>query len=156
MRRVFRLIGPALCAALIAVAAWGQAPQQLPFPLGQMSIPEQGSAAASSNFVFLPSGSNQGNAKALYSVTIVTGASAGYVMVFDATVLPSNGAVTSCVNNTTRPCLLWSFNVAANSSLSMQWMSPMLAQTGIVVGFSTTAPGTLTASSTATIFGQAI
>lgn len=128
--------------------------------LTQVSIPEQVSADAVSNFVFTPSGAASGNALNLYSLTVKIGATSGYVIVYDATALPSNGAQTNCTNNsTTRPCALFCYPItsnATNGGVTFQWQSPIAATTGIVAGFSTTGCDTLTASATAKFMGQAL
>src|SRR5215469_9181953 len=93
-----------LAALLAATPVWAQQPQQLAYPLNQVSIPEQASNDTVSNFQFFASGSSTSPAKAIYSLTVKTGASAGYALIFDAAALPGNGAVTSCnAVNTARP-----------------------------------------------------
>lgn len=77
----------------------------------------------------------------LYGLNVAVGASAGYVMLFDAVAFPANGAVT--------PKKV--FQVAANSFVDLKWERGLKFTTGIVVGFSTTGPYTLTASATAFI-----
>lgn len=115
--------------------------QNMPAPLNQYFIAPQASANGVSNFVF------NAPRKALYGFTAVTGASSGFVMVFDSAALPVNGAVT--------PDYCWP--IGANSFLSVQWPSPVLMDTGVVVGFSTGANcDTLTASTTAKFMGQAL
>lgn len=97
--------------------------------------------AAASNLV-LKSGA--GN---LYDLTVTVGATSGYVMLFDATALPSNGAVTP----------VWCGVVTSNGTnggISAAWPSPKRFGTGITAGFSTTGCFTLTASATANFFGD--
>jgi len=119
-------------------------------PLNQVEIDQQVSAAAASSFLF--SSPN----KALTSLTVVAGASAGFVLLLDAASLPANGAVASCTGpGTARPCLMWCAPVAANGIVDRQWNSPMSFTTGVLAAFSTTGCASLTASATAQIFGQA-
>lgn len=87
----------------------------------------------------------KGSAGNLYSVCATIGATSGYLMVFDATTLPSNGSVTP---------KLWQYiptlSATANTGcLSYNGQPPAAFSTGIVVGFSTTGPFTLTASNAA-------
>lgn len=82
-----------------------------------------------------------------YGANITTGASAGYVMLFDLAALPANGTVT--------PTKVWA--VAANSTLEVGYYPNGLTMLqGAVLAFSTTGPFTLTASATAFISGEAI
>lgn len=74
-----------------------------------------------------------------YSLTATNGASAGWVLIFDATAAPADGAVTP----------KWWATLAANSTLDKQWFSPLRFATGMTVCFSTTGPFTKTASATA-------
>lgn len=76
------------------------------------------------------------SAKTFFGAQINTTSAAEFVMAFDATSLPSNGAVT--------PKLVW--QVAANSTLSVGENPGIPFTTGIVLGCSTTGPFTLTAS----------
>lgn len=82
----------------------------------------------------------------LYGVNIVTGGSAGYLMVFDATAAPGDGTVTP----------IKVYVVAANSSFSIAPSAIPLARcsTGITLVFSTTGPFSKTASATAFISGD--
>lgn len=93
------------------------------------------SSAAGSNLVVCSAACN------LWSAYATTGATGGYFMSFNATSLPSNGAVTpiDCVQapaNTTQ-------------SLSLGSGPPDRYSTGVTLGFSTTGCFTLTASATA-------
>lgn len=99
--------------------------------------------AAASNSV-LKSG-----AGSLYNLTVTVGATTGWVMIFDATALPSNGATGASLK----------FCIPVNSdgtkgAVSMAWVTPVLFTTGITVGFSSTACNSLTASATAFFYGQ--
>lgn len=98
------------------------------------------STAAASNLVLKASAGN------LYSLTVTIGATSGYVMLFDATSLPANGAVTP----------VWCAPVTSNGTNGMvaaDWNMPKPFATGITAGFSTTGCFTLTASATAAFFG---
>lgn len=97
--------------------------------------------AAASNQVLKASAGN------LYDLTVTIGATSGYVMLFDATSLPSNGAVTP----------VWCYAVTSNGTnggIAAAWPSPKRFGTGITAGFSTTGCFTLTASATANFFGD--
>jgi len=78
----------------------------------------------------------------LQSVNVTSGASAGYVMVFDATTVPADGTVAParCVP------------LAANTGIELNWRaSPIRFVNGVVVVFSTTGCFTKTISATAFI-----
>lgn len=74
-----------------------------------------------------------------YHLSVTSGASAGYLLVFDAIAIPADGAVT--------PKLCRA--VAANATLSTTFSSPAAFRNGIVMVFSTTGCYTKTASATA-------
>jgi hypothetical protein len=79
-------------------------------------------------------------------VGIATGANAGYLMLFNATTAPADGAVTP----------VSAYTVAANSTLEMDYSGAALQfATGMVAVFSTTGPFTKTASATAMIWADA-
>lgn len=81
----------------------------------------------------------------MYGLQVTSGASAGYVLVFDSAAVPADGAVTPF------KCHV----LAANSSLDLDYRAmPLLFQTGVTVVFSTTGCFTKTASSTAFISGD--
>ncbi len=82
----------------------------------------------------------------LYGLNVVAGASAGFVMVFDSTTVPADGAVT--------PKKV--FPIAANAGVSYSWDRGLTFATGIVVVFSTTGPFTKTISATAFIETEVI
>ncbi len=78
----------------------------------------------------------------LYGINVVSGASAGFVMVFNATAAPADGAVTP----------LKCMPLAANTGIDMNFRDqPSYFSTGITVVFSTTGCFTKTASATAFI-----
>ncbi len=96
------------------------------------------SGAAESNHVFKASAGN------LYAYQVTTGAAAGYVLIFDATSAPADGAVTP------KKCVA----VAANSTVGVGMNPPEAYATGITAVFSTTGCFTKTASATATFSGD--
>jgi hypothetical protein len=81
----------------------------------------------------------------LYGYNVVSGASAGYLMLFDATSAPADGVVTP------KGVMV----VPANSSLVVDRSVPVRFTTGIVMVFSTTGPFTKTVSATAFLAGDA-
>lgn len=82
----------------------------------------------------------------LYSVDVTAGATSGYVMLFNATSAPADGAVT--------PLYCWP--LGANQSMARSFNSPpAVFSTGITAVFSTTGCFTKTASATAFISGAA-
>lgn len=87
----------------------------------------------------------KGSAGAFYGAQVNSTSAAEWVMLFNATVLPSNGAVT--------PVAWW--QVAANSTLSISEGIGLSLSTGIVLGCSTSGPFTLTASTLCT-FGSGV
>lgn len=99
--------------------------------------------AAASNSVL------KGSAGILRSLTVTIGATAGWVMVFDATTLPGNGATTTT--------LKWCYPVNSDGTkggIDKDWNTPLTFTTGITVGFSSTACNSLTASATAFFYGE--
>lgn len=137
-------------ALIVSLFTTSAQAQFLSTPLNQLEISSQTSADSVSNFVFTAP------LKGLYSLTVKT-AGAGYIMVFDATSLPGNGAVTSCTSSaTTRPCLMYCFPVAAAGSTSVQWASPIFVSSGVVAGFSSTGCDSITALTTAKFMGQTL
>ncbi len=111
-------------------------------PLAGAGLASQASADSVSNFVFTAAN------KQLSSMTVKIGATSGYVMLLDAAVLPSNGAVT--------PKWCWrTLSDGTAGAVAVQWSPPLLATTGLTAAFSTTGCDTLTASATAKFMGQA-
>lgn len=80
----------------------------------------------------------------LNSFTATDTSTAGYVLIFDATALPSNGTITP------RLC----YELASSSSIQETFFNPIPFNTGIVLGFSTTGCYSLTASTTAFLSAQ--
>lgn len=93
------------------------------------------STAAEATKVFATS------AKTLAAIFVTTGAVSGYLMVFDATSAPADGAVTP------KLCIA----AAANNTVGFTY--PTAFTTGISVAFSTTGCFTKTVSATATFTG---
>lgn len=98
-----------------------------------------GTAAASSQVLKASAGN-------LYDLKVTIGATSGYLLLFDATSLPSNGAVTPVF------CERVNSDGTAGGA-SFAWPMPFPFATGITAGFSTTGCFTLTASATAAFFG---
>ena len=80
----------------------------------------------------------------LYSLVVTTGASAGFVMLFDQTTVPADGTVTPA----------YCFSIPATTTLSGPWIYPASFGTGIVAVFSTTGCFSKTISATAFISAQ--
>lgn len=98
------------------------------------------SAAAESSHVF------RAGPGALIDAYVTTGAAAGYVLIFNLTAAPSNGAVTP------QDCVA----VPANTTASLATMDqpPEWFTVGITAAFSTTGCFTLTLSNTAFFHGR--
>lgn len=79
----------------------------------------------------------------LYGYNVVAGATAGYLMIFNSTTAPADGAVTPLV------CVA----VAANASVDRSFDIPRRFTTGITMVFSTTGPFNKTVSNTAFLAG---
>jgi hypothetical protein len=97
------------------------------------------STAAESNRVIKASAGN------LYNITITIGATSGYLMLFDATSAPSDGAVTPTY------CIPVVSN-GTNGFASAEWAMPKRFGTGITAVFSTAGCFSKTASATAAFF----
>lgn len=80
----------------------------------------------------------------LYGFEVTSGASAGYLMVFDSATVPADGVVT--------PKRVYA--VAANATFARQLTEPLRMAAGIVLVFSTTGPFTKTISATAFLAGD--
>jgi len=107
---------------------------QTPSSATSAGVTPSASTAAESSHVFKSSPGN------LYAYQVTTGAAAGFVMIFNATSAPADGAVTpaKCVT------------VAANSTVGVSMNPPEAFSTGITGAFSTTGCFVKTASATAT------
>ena len=111
---------------------------QTPSPAAITGLTPVVSGAAEGSKVLKASAGN------LYAYQVTTGASAGYVMLFNATSSPADGAVTpvKCVS------------VAANSTVGASMEPPEYFSTGITAVFSTTGCYTKTVSATAMFSGD--
>lgn len=108
------------------------------FAIGNPLLSAQSSSAESSHVLKSSAGS-------LLGLIVTAGASAGYVLVYDAKTAPSNGTVT--------PVLC--FYMPATSTIVEAWEThPLAFNNGIVAVFSTTGCFSQTTSSTAFIHGQ--
>jgi hypothetical protein len=108
-------------------------------PLGNAVATAQ-TATAASNAILKASGGM------LNSLSVTTGATAGYVMVFDSATLPANGTVT--------PKFCYG-SLPATSGIAVSYLPYAVPfVNGITVAFSSTGCFTLTASATAFISGQ--
>lgn len=107
-------------------------------PIATGGITPVPSTAAESSRVFKASAGN------LYAYQVTTGAAAGYVMIFNATSAPADGAVTpvKCVA------------VPARATVGVSNDPPEAFSTGITAVFSTTGCFTKTASATAMFSGD--
>jgi len=103
-----------------------------------IALPQAANTAVSGSKTLKASAGN------LYGYNIVTGGSAGYLMFFDSTTVPADGAVTP-----TRV-----IPVAANTGIDRSFNPPLRFATGIVAVFSTTGPYTKTISATAFLAGD--
>lgn len=128
--------------------AWTPAQSSQPIPVAPVAgstiivvplilTPVAASTSVESNHVL------KGSAGTLYGVQVNTTTSAEWVMLFNLTALPSNGAVT--------PIAFW--QVPANSTLSISEDPAFTMSVGITIGCSTTGPFTLTASALCTFAG---
>lgn len=111
---------------------------------GSVGVPPVNSTTTESNHVL------KASAGALYNITVTIGASAGWLLLFDATSAPADGAVTPAY---------W-YPVATNGTfgaIAVSWPAvPLKFSTGIVAVFSTTGPFTKTASATAQFSAQVL
>ena len=97
------------------------------------------SATAAGSLVVKASAGN------LYGYNVAAGASAGYLLIFDAPTAPADGTVTPKIVHA----------IAANASIQVDRDIPIAFTTGIVMVFSTTGPFTKTISATAFLAGDA-
>ncbi len=80
----------------------------------------------------------------VHAVNVATGGTAGWMMLFDATVAPADGTVS--------PKRVW--KVAANDSVEHRFGTPLHMLQGAVLVFSSTGPLTKTASATVFLSGD--
>lgn len=121
-----------------ALATVASAQTQCVVPAGAPATPVASSTAESGHILKASRG-------CLLAVYATTGATAGYLMVFNSTTVPADGAV-SPIN-----CVY----IPATTSIALNWapQPPEYYSTGISVAFSTTGCFTKTASATAFFHG---
>jgi hypothetical protein len=114
-------------------------------PIG--SITPVVSGSSSSGVVFKAAPGN------LISLYVTSGATAGWVMIFNSTTIPGNGATTA---GTASGNMVDCLSVPANSSvyLDNSYLPVEAFSVGISVAFSSTTCSTLTSSATAFIHGM--
>ncbi len=128
----------------ITVGSVSGVPEVLPIPssnsvVGMASTP---STAAESDHVLKAGAGN------LYGLTITVGATSGYLMLFNATSAPVDGAVMPAYCD---PVI----SNGTNGGSAVSWNNfPLVFSTGITAVFSTTGCFTKTASATASFFAQ--
>lgn len=106
-----------------------------PSDLASAAVTQIATAVAAGSLVVKASAGN------LYDFNVTAGASAGFVMIFNATVAPGDGTVT--------PAFV--IPIAANAGLAFTFPYPRRFSTGITIVFSTTGPFSKTISATAFI-----
>lgn len=111
-----------------------------PTGLASASVPNLATTGTNSALVLKSVACN------LYGYNVVTGASAGYLMIFDAISAPADGVVSPAV------CI----PVAANTGIDYMAAWPRRFTVGCTLVFSTTGPFTKTASATAFLGGTAV
>lgn len=135
--------GPSGGATAIA-GSNGTAPASSANPVPTATAPNSlaGSAPSSAQTTAVASSlTAKTSAGNCYGFNVLSGASAGYFMLFNSTSAPADGAVT--------PFKV--YKMAADTSLGIHWDVPRRFSTGITGVFSTTGPFTKTASATAFI-----
>lgn len=122
------------------VGAW--AVDRVPSGVAPIAIAPAANSALASSKVLKASAGN------LFSLNVAATTVSGYVLLFNATSLPGDGAVT--------PVRAWALNAGQTAEFGFD--PPLRLGTGITVGFSsnTTTPFTLAASATAFISGEFI
>ena len=102
-------------------------------------IPSVSSTAAEGSHVF------KASTGYLYGISVTSGATAGYVMIFNAATVPSDGSVTPVA------C----YYLPATDTIAVSYYSyPIPLSTGVVAVFSSTGCFTKTLSATATFTAQ--
>lgn len=96
------------------------------------------STAAEANHVLKAGAGN------LYGLSVTTGATAGYILLFNATSAPADGAVAP----------LFCYSIPASTSAGIAYNVPAAFSTGITASFSSTGCFTKTASATAFFSGS--
>jgi len=103
-----------------------------------------GALASSATSVVASSLILKASAGNLYGFNVVSGASAGYLLIYDSATVPADGATTP----------KRAYVIAANASMSVSFEIPRRFASGIVLVFSTTGPFLKTASPTAFLSGE--
>lgn len=114
---------------------------------GMTPVPTSNAAAANaltSSGAVQASNVLKASAGNLYSLTITTGATAGFLMIFNLTSAPIDGAVTPA----------YCSQAPANMTSAIEWSIPVRFATGITAVFSSTGCFTKTESATAAFFAQ--
>lgn len=137
MKKVLAFLAWAfLCAPVFAQVQPPQTVTIVPTASASAAMLPVSSSVAEGSHVLKASGGN------LYDIQVVTGATAGYLMLFDAPAAPSDGAVSpvKCFGS-----------IAINSAFSISWGSgpPPTFANGIVAVFSSTGCFSKTVSATA-------
>src|SRR6266851_718680 len=115
-------------------------------------MPYQGSNAAEGSHVF------GGSVLTGLTITWHSATTARYLMLFDATALPSNGATTACSTTQASGCLFYCVylteSITAPNRVAFDWtLHPVSTRNGVVAALSTGAGcGTLTADSANNFF----
>lgn len=124
-----------------AVDQYGNGKNSLtPTDLASAAVPNVATTVVASSLVLKATAGN------LYDFSVTAGASAGYLMIFNATTAPADGTVTPAVV----------LAIAANASIGFTYPYPKRFTTGITMVFSTTGPFTKTASATAFLAGGVV
>jgi len=96
----------------------------------------------------------KGASGALFRFQVNTGGSAGWVLLVDGIVVPSNGAVVGCSGANSTGCVAAWWQVGSSTTLTVDYgQLPQRLFNGITVVFSTTGPFTMTSSATAVFAG---
>jgi hypothetical protein len=114
-------------------------PGGVPVPVSTAGIAPSPTSATASSIVLKASPGN------FYGASIATGATAGYLMLLDATSAPADGAVT--------PKACYGL-LPASSPFSVSYSTPAVMLVGITLVFSSTGCFTKTASATVFMSGQ--
>lgn len=132
--------GAALPFAVLDESGTGAGPFHF-VPLASLAAVR--STTAESNHVL------KGSAGSLYSLAVTIGATSGWLLLFNATSAPADGAVTP---------VFWLplTSNGANGYGTIEWRMPLQFSTGITAVFSTTGPFTKTASATAAFSAQVV
>jgi hypothetical protein len=140
-KRGFSTLAIAVAGLMVAgVALAASSPQDQMFSAFAPTAPIPSASLESNHVLRTGAGNLYG-----FQANFVTCASAPcWVMVFDATALPSNGTVTP---------VKW-YQANQNQTIGVRYSPPLKMTTGIVVGCSTTGPFTLTATAQCAISGE--